>query len=71
MTPELELPPVPEQLLVPISALVRSAALLGQFVAEMAEGASLETVASSEDWCLLDLADRVIRRWAEHVGIDV
>jgi hypothetical protein len=65
----LKVPKVPAGLRLPISALIRAAAIFRGVLVKVGEGAPLDRVLSEHGEDLLT-AERVIDTWAAAMGID-
>jgi hypothetical protein len=65
----LEIPTVPSELEAPVRALARAAYLLRGVFVELAKGRPLEEVLEQRGQ-YLELAERVLDRWVEHLGIE-
>lgn len=63
----LNIPPVPENLLCPVRALSRAAYLFRGVLLAMMQGTALDDVLATREEALR-LADHVVNRWADYFG---
>jgi hypothetical protein len=65
----LDIPAIPEDLILPVRALARAAYLLRGVLVESATGRPLDTI-FQEQGEALRVAERVLDVWACHLGLD-